>query len=220
MAKKGTVIAARNGRKGVEVPSAWANDTDGNDVYWLACDGCRGGVIVDYYDHGNTDLLGSDTPFGDVRYLSDMLRAGINADGMDKAGVIFAGVGRARKSQSQYAATIFRVTSPQSADGRMYVAEVLLAFPDVMEVGDISASVIATTDDARRRESEVMGRFGDEQVLRVGDKTFARQEDPYLHSYTKGEPMYAFERAEFDKQYPQHPLSQLRRLVAHIVMHN
>ena len=35
-----------------------------------------------------------------------------------------------------------------------------------------------------------------------------------------GEPIYAFERAEFDKQYPQHPLTQIRRLVAHIITSN
>ena len=216
----GTIISARNGRKGVEVPNAWANDTYGDEVYWLACDGCRGSVIVDYYDHGNTDLQDSDTPFGDVKYLADTLRAGITANGMDKAGVIFAGVGRTRKTQSQYAATIFRVASPQSADGRMYVAELLLAYPEVMEVGNITASAIATTEDAKRRESEVMARFGNETVLRLGDKALARQEDPYLRSFTGGEPMYAFERVEFDKQYPQHPLTQIRKLVAHIITSN
>ena len=146
----GTVIPDRNGRRGIDVPNAWAHDADGNkQVYWLACDGCRGSVVVDYYDHGNTDLQYSDTPFGDAKYLSDMLRAGITADGMDgaKAGVIFAGAGRTRKTRSQYAATIFRVASPQSADGRMYVAEVLLAYPDVMEVGNITAATIATTEE-------------------------------------------------------------------------
>lgn len=217
----GTIISARNGRHGVEVPDAWAHDTYGDEVYWLECDGCRGSVIVDYYDHGNTDLLQSDTPFGDVKYLADTLRSGITADGMDdKAGVIFAGVGRTRKTRSQYAATIFRVASPQSTDGRMYVAELLLAYPDVMEVGNITASAIATTEDAKRRESEVMAKFGNESVLRLGDKVLARQEDPYLRSFTGGEPMYAFERVEFDKQYPHSPLTQIRRLVARIVTSN
>lgn len=54
----------------------------------------------------------------------------------------------------------------------------------------------------------------------MGDKALARQEDPYLRSFTGGEPMYAFERVEFDKQYPQHPLTQIRRLVAHIITNN
>ena len=87
-------------------------------------------------------------------------------------------------------------------------------------VGNITASAIATTEDAKRRESEVMARFGNETVLRLGDKALARQEDPYLRSFTGGEPMYAFERVEFDKQYPQHPLTQIRRLVAHIITNN
>jgi hypothetical protein len=99
-------------------------------------------------------------------------------------------------------------------------AELLLAYPEVMEVGNITASAIATTEDAKRRESEVMARFGNETVLRLGDKALARQEDPYLRSFTGGEPMYAFERVEFDKQYPQHPLTQIRKLVAHIITSN
>ena len=45
----GTIISARNGRRGIEVPDAWAHDTYGDEVYWLECDGCRGSVIVDYY---------------------------------------------------------------------------------------------------------------------------------------------------------------------------
>jgi hypothetical protein len=217
--RKGVVISARNGRKGVRVPKNWANDVNHDQVYWLNCDGCNGAVIVDYYDHGETDLE-SDTPFGDSKYLADMLRAGITADGMADAGLIFAGTGRTRYSQAQYAATIFRVSAPQSADGRMYVAQMLLAYPEVMEVGEISASVIATTEDAKRRERDVMGRFGDAQAIKEGDRILYRQRDPYLRQFEKGEPMYAFELTEYDKAYPHHPLTQLRRLIAGIIMDN
>lgn len=223
--RNGVLISNRNGRAGIMVPKAWSyvKDQDNDQIYWLMTGDCRGTVMEDYYDRGSIDFT-EDFPFGEPKQLQNMLRLIITAPDengvIPHSGVIFVGAGRTRANDVQYAANIFRTASPQSADLRMYVANMLLAYPDAMEVGSITAAVIATTEAAKQREQDIMSQFKDSETIRLNEKTIYRQADPYDRTFDKGEPMYAFERIEYDKQYPEHPLTQLRKLVAHIIYNN
>lgn len=219
----GTAIATMNGRPGIIVPKAWANDKDGVGVYWNINDEARGTVMVDYYDHGNIDLS-TDEPFGGVAYHTARLHETIMADEDVHGGLIFVGVGRTRKDGVQYSANIMRMDAGADDEGeigRMYVANILLAIPELDEVANIVATTMSTSSKAGDREADVRSRFGESGVIRERDGMVIRwQEDPYDASFDAGVPMFAYERASYDKDYPKHPLTMIRRLVGFVIVNN
>lgn len=219
----GVAIANRNGRTGIIVPKAWSNDKDGDGIYWNINDEARGTVMVDYYDHGSTDLS-TDEPFGGTAYLTEQLHKMIESDEETHEGLIFVGVGRTRKNGVQYSANIMRMdgdTDDVGTIGKMYIANILLAVPELDEVANIVATTIATSSKAADRETNVKSKFGESGVIREkGGKVVRWQADPYEASFNAGVPMFAYERALYDKEYPKHPLTMLRQLVGFIIVNN
>lgn len=108
--------------------------------------------------------------------------------------------------------------------GRQYRATVLLAMPNGPsgdEVAVISAGAIAVGNQDDRRVAYVRNLFGTSPIIRdEKGKVIYWQRDPYDANFADGEPMYAYERWQYDGQFPDTPLAAIRRLVAGIVKNN
>ena len=67
------------------------------------------------------------------------------------------------------------------------------------------------------RESIIADRLIKEGLIKIGDSGYIGWNgDPHLKEFTNGIPMNLSEKPEYDKDFPEHPLSCSRRLIGQI----
>lgn len=110
------------------------------------------------------------------------------------------------------------VKTLRNSDGVQYFLRMNIEYPEcTMQI----QSFFDETGTTGVRDSMVyllLSRQGEVKTTEKGMEGWAS--DPYDPSYTRGVCMNCSERREFDAQFPQHPLSEMRRFAAELIRMN
>lgn len=105
--------------------------------------------------------------------------------------------------------TVFKV--PQDPEGTTYLGSWTLPFKKCSFVIKVQAAEIDGLGD---REKIIAARLLlEDEIRQKGDTYEDWASDPYKKEYEEGTLMNRSEEAEFDKEFPEHPLTQVRKVL-------
>jgi len=111
--------------------------------------------------------------------------------------------------ENQVIKTVFKI--PRKSGGMVYLASLTIPFKTCSYVIKIQAIEGNTTGI---RESVVAAKLLHEENLQAGDENWSS--DPYEKGITEGTLMNRAEEVKYDSEFPVHPLSLSRKLIAEI----
>ncbi len=108
--------------------------------------------------------------------------------------------------------TIFKI--PQEPSGMVYLASTTIPFKDCSYVIKIQAPEVGMTG---LRDSVIADRLIQEKIISIGENGFENwMSDPYDSNFNKGTLMNKSEDEIFDKDFENHPLTKVRKMMAKI----